>query len=283
MARAVVFIGGTATTPLIWHGSGYDGALIMVSWQLAGDASALLIQLLANPGRDIALAFRPRIRKAFSALLFYRKTLGALALAQIIGSINQQLPITTVMFAFGANSAGWYSLASNLVYMPCKIISSAVGDVYNQRLARLHADGEPVFNLTTRATIWMAVIGLGPFTLIALLAADLLALVSGPEWQGAAYSAAILALGSYMFFISIPASNMALIVHARRYIVCWHVLRMATLVTFGGIAMLGLVSYETWLIFFVSGEIFVYAIEILFGMYFARNADPREVGGEVRA
>lgn len=283
VARATVFIAGTATTPLVWHGSGHGGALVMVSWQLAGDASALLIQLLANPGRDIALAFRPRIRKVFSTLLFYRKTLGALAVAQIIGSINQQLPITIVMFAFGATSAGLYSLASNLVYMPCKIISSAVGDVYNQRLARLHADGEPVFNLTARATIWMAVIGSVPFALIALLAADFLALVSGPDWQGAAYSIAILALGSYMFFISIPASNMALIVHARRYIVCWHVLRMATLGAFGGIAALGLISYEGWLILFVAGEMFVYAIEVLFGMHFARNADSGEAGDEIRA
>lgn len=283
VARAAVFIAGTAATPLVRHGPDAGGALVMVSWQIAGDACALLVQVSAHSRREVALALRPRTRKVFATLIRHRKTLGALALAQVIASVNQQLPITTVMFAFGAGPAGWYSLASNLVYTPCKVISSAVGDVYNQRLSRLHAGGDPVSGPMARATIWMAVIGLAPFAMVGFLASDFLAVVSGPQWQGAAYSAAILALGSYTFFVSIPASNMALIVQARRYIVAWHVLRMTSLVLLASIAMLGPLSYEAWLVLFVASEVLVYGLDIVFEMSFARDADPKDLGDGIRA
>ena len=274
VTRAVIFVSGTALTPLVWTPPAGHGALVMVLWQLAADLGALAIQLWILPWNVHRLVFRPRLRRNLATLRTHRKTIGALALSQIVCSGNQQIPISTIMFAFGATEAGWYSLAGSLVYAPCRVVSAAVSDVFNQRVSRLHAERKPFSWLVLRATIAMAAIGLIPFVLIRELGPLFVSYVAGPQWQSASHSIAMMAIASYMFFISQPASNVALIVEARRYIVLWHLIRMVNFLVIGAAAALGHLSYSSWLALFVAVESVLYLLDTVVPYLFARNAEP---------
>jgi O-antigen/teichoic acid export membrane protein len=275
ISRTVVFATGTVATGLLWRGLGGNGALIMLSWQIAADACALFVQFYANRQAVKLLLLRPRLRRSLTVLMRHRNTLGVLALSQIINSVNQQIPISTVALAFGAVPAGWYSLAIQFVYAPCNIVTLAVSDVANQRLARRHAERRPFSNLVLRTTFGMAAAGAVPFTLVALLGPMLLPVVLGPQWLGASQSVSILVVASYFWFVAAPAENVALIVEARRYILLWYTLRMGCLVGLGAAALFGLISYSVWLVLIVAGDAALYLLTMVSAVAFARVAESR--------
>jgi O-antigen/teichoic acid export membrane protein len=270
-----VFVSGTVATGLAWSGLGGNGALIMLGWQVTADASALLVQMGANRQVTKLVLLRPRLRRSLAALMRHRRTLGTLAFSQIINSVNQQLPLSTVTLAFGAVYAGWYSLASQFVFVPCTIVTLAVSDVANQRFARLHAERRPFSHLVLRTTLGMAAVGAVPFAAIFLLAPKLLPVVLGSQWLGASQSVSVLALAAYLWFIAAPAANVALIVEARRYIMLWYMLKMASLVGLGTAALLGLITYHIWLALMVVGEALLRVFEAVAGYIFARAAESR--------
>jgi O-antigen/teichoic acid export membrane protein len=247
----------------------------MILWQTVADASALLVQIGASGPTARLVLCRPRLRKSLTVLMTHRKTLGALALSQIINSANMQIPISTVTFAFGALQAGWFSLANQFVSGPCTIITSAVRDVANQRLARLHAEGRPFSHLVLRTTLGIALAGIVPFAAIILLGPKLLPLLLGPSWLGASQSVSLLAVASYLWFVVAPADTVALIVEARGYIVLWYSLKMAILVGFGAAALSGWISYHVWLILVVAGDAVLYVLAGVAGFLFARAAESR--------
>jgi O-antigen/teichoic acid export membrane protein len=275
ISRAVMFAAGMVATGFYWRELGGHGALIMMSWQIAADACALLVQIGANRKVARLVIFRPQLRKSLATLMTYRKTLSALVLEEIISAVNQQLPISTVTLAFGAVHAGWYALASQFVSVPGSVVALAVGDVANQRLSRLNAARRPFSHLVLRATIGMAAIGIVPFASIALLGPKLLPLVLGPSWLGASQSVSLLAVASYLWFTVAPADRVALIVQARRYIVLWQMLKLAKLAGCGAVALVGWVPYSTWLVLIVAGDVLLYLLTAVSAYIFARNAESR--------
>jgi O-antigen/teichoic acid export membrane protein len=260
ISRATVFVTDTVATGLAWTGLGGHGALIMILWQIMADTSGMAVQIGANGQMARLVLFRPRLRKSLSVLMTYRKTVGTLALSQIINSINHQIPISTVTLAFGARQAGWFSLASRFVSAPSTIVTVSVRSVANQRFARLHAEASPFSHLVLRTTLGMALAGIVPFAAIILLGPKLIPFVLGPAWIGASESVSFLAVASYLWFIVAPAETVALIVEARGYIMLWFTLKMAILVGFGAAALCGWISYHVWLVLVVGGDVFLYIL-----------------------
>jgi len=281
VARAVVFAVGILGTASVGGGASRRGAIIMLSWQVLADATALVVQLRASQQTARLIIRRPRLRESYVVLLRLRKTIGALAVSEVLRSINQQLPIATVALGFGATPAGWYSLAAAFVSVPASIIALAVGDVANQRLSRLHAAGKPIAHLVLRTTIAMAAAGLLPFAAIGLFAPGLLPVVMGAKWSGASDTVAIIAVASYLWFVTEPATNVPLIVGARRYIMLWHALRMVNWVGFGAAAACGLLTYNGWIVLTVAGRSLVYGLELVLGFVLARTADNGKSAPEI--
>jgi len=273
--RAVVFVAGIIGTAVIWQGMHGHGAIVMLSWQIAADACALAVQLRANRRVMRLMVLRPRVRQSFVILARHKKTVSALALSELIRSANQQLPLATVTLAFGAVPAGWYSLATAFVSVPGSVVALAVGDVVNQRLSRLHAGGRPIAHLVLRTVIGMAAVGLVPFAAISLLAPALLPVLLGHKWSDASRTVSIIAIASYLWFVTEPATNVPLIIGAKRYIILWHALRMANWISFGIAALAGLTTYTGWLWLTVAGSSLIYALESALGFFIARSADRR--------
>jgi O-antigen/teichoic acid export membrane protein len=273
ISRATVFVTGTVATGLAWTELGGRGALIMILWQIVADAAALLVQIGANNQTARLILFRPRLRKSLSVLMTYRKTVGTLALSQIINSINHQIPISTVTLAFGALQAGWFSLASQFVSAPSSVVTVSVRAVTNQRFARLHAEASPFSHLVLQTTLGIALAGIVPFAAIIFLGPRLLSLILGPSWIGASQSVSLLAVAAYLWFIVAPAETVALIVEARGYIILWYSLKMAILAGLGAAALCGWMSYQVWLVLVVAGDVFLYILTAVSGYLFARRAE----------
>ncbi|MBV9251380.1 MAG: oligosaccharide flippase family protein, partial [Acetobacteraceae bacterium] len=164
ISRAAVFAAGTVATGLLWRLPYVGGAMVILAWQAVGDAGALLVQAWASPTIVRLVLLRPRLRRSFTVLKTYRKTLGVLTVAELISALNQQLQVSTVIFFFGATAGGWFSLARALVYVPCSVIAVAVMDVTNQRLSRYYAESKPFASVVLQSTLWMAALGIVPFS-----------------------------------------------------------------------------------------------------------------------
>jgi O-antigen/teichoic acid export membrane protein len=272
-ARSVVFLGGAIATALWWRGSFALGALPMLLWQIAGDLTALLLQTWGNRA-VIRLKLRhPRLRRAFLTVRSQGRLLGALGASQVICSINQQIPISAVAFAFGRTQAGLYSLAVGLVAVPCSVVAAAVADVVNQRLARLYAERRPFSHLLARTMGTMALVGIGPFVAITVLGPMVLPVLVGPQWINAGPAISILGVSSYLFFVEASAGHVAVIVRARRYILIWQALRFCSLAACSAVAALQLVSFSGFLILFVAGDCCLYLLEMVLVYRFVRRAE----------
>jgi O-antigen/teichoic acid export membrane protein len=149
-------------------------------------------------------------------------------------------------------------------------------------LSRLYAEGKPIAYLVLRLTVGMALVGVVPFGAMFLLAPMLLPLLGGPQWEGASQSVSLLTLASYFFFIVAPASNVALIVGARRYMILWHALRLGSLVVIGAVAGLGWISYSEWLVLTVSSDLLLYTFNGVTSFALALPAESKSQGNGVR-
>jgi O-antigen/teichoic acid export membrane protein len=273
LARTVVFLGGAIATALWWRGSILTGALPMLLWQIAGDLVGLLLQSWAN-GSVIRLKLkRPRLRRALLTVRNQGRFLGALGASQVICSINQQIPISAVAFAFGRAQAGLYTLAIGLVAVPCSVVATAVADVVNQRLARLYAERRPFSHLLAKTMGIMALIGIGPFLAIALLSPVVLPVLMGSRWVNAGPAITILSVASYLFFVEASAGHVAVIVRAQRYILVWQALRFGSLSFSAALAALKVVSFTGFLIVLVAGDCSLYLLEMIMVYRFVRRAE----------
>lgn len=275
ISRSVAFAAGTIATGLFWTGLGGHGAVIMISWAIAADTCALLVQIGSNRRVAKLIALRPRPRSSLAALMTRGRTIGTVAFSHVISSINQQIPISTVTFAFGTAYAGWYSLAAQFVVSPSTILTSAVSDVANQRFSRFHAERRPFSHLVLRATLGMTAVGALPFAAIIFLGPTVLPILFGSQWLEASQSVSVLGVATYLWFIHGPAGTVALIVDARRYILLWHTLRMTSLAGFGAAALSGLISYQTWLVLAVAGDALLYLLDAIVEYRFAHAAEVR--------
>jgi len=271
--RAGVFVIGIIGTAAIGSGPGSHGAIVLLAWQVAADACSLVVQARANWTVARLIVKRPRIGASLRVLLRHKSTLGALAVSEVVRSMNQQIPIATVMVAFGAVPAGWYSMAVAFVSAPARIVALAVADVANQRLSRLHAVGGAVSHLVLRTTVGMAVAGLLPFAALSVLAPTLLPLVMGARWSGASHTVALLAISTYLWFVAEPATSIPIIIQSKRYIVLWPVLRLVNWIGFGVAAVCELTAYDTWIVLTVAGSSLIYIAESVLGFLIARAAD----------
>jgi O-antigen/teichoic acid export membrane protein len=272
--RAVLFAIGTIATAIIWKASEKNGALVMLFCMMIADTCALIVQIWTNSRTVHLVVSRPRVRKSWIVLLKHVKTIGALAASQSLAAVYQQMPISTAALAFGAVPAGWYSLGNVFIAGPSSVITSAVGEVVNQRLSRLFASRKPFSFLVLRIAAMMAGVGLLFFMTLGIVASSrLLPAIFGLQWLDASPTILILLISSYLAFVRSPGSGVALIVDAHWYILIWNALRTVCLAGLGTAAVLGLISYMTWLALMVAVDSIFYIVDILTCFFFARTVE----------
>lgn len=122
----------------------------------------------------------------------------------LINAVSQHLPTLVLAAYFGPAAAGFFALCKQALSMPTNLIGKSVADVYYPRITRAIHDREPVAAMLVKATTALALVGLVPFTAVAVLGPWLFSLVFGEQWHVAGEYARWLALAEYVVFISRP-------------------------------------------------------------------------------
>ena len=115
------------------------------------------------------------------------------------------LPTILLAALFSPVAAGLYAMAQRVIELPGEIIASAVGKVFQQRVAEGAHRGESLRRLIVRATLGLSGIVLIPSVLIAIIGPAAFALVFGPEWRGAGEYARWLGLWLFFGFAGRPS------------------------------------------------------------------------------
>ena len=122
----------------------------------------------------------------------------------LINAVSQHLPTLVLAAYFGPAAAGFFALCKQALTMPTNLIGKSVADVYYPRISRAIHDREPVAAMLLKATAALGLVGLVPFSLVAVFGPWLFALVFGEQWHVAGEYARWLALAEYVIFVSRP-------------------------------------------------------------------------------
>ncbi len=122
----------------------------------------------------------------------------------LINAVSQHLPTLVLAAYFGPAAAGFFALCRQALTMPTNLIGKSVADVYYPRISRAIHDREPVAAMLLKATTALGLVGLVPFSLVAIFGPWLFALVFGEQWHVAGEYARWLALAEYVVFVSRP-------------------------------------------------------------------------------
>lgn len=122
----------------------------------------------------------------------------------LINAVSQHLPTLVLAAYFGPAAAGFFALCKQALTMPTNLIGKSVADVYYPRISRAIDNREPVAAMLLKATAALGLVGLVPFSLVAVFGPWLFALVFGEQWHVAGEYARWLALAEYVIFVSRP-------------------------------------------------------------------------------
>lgn len=167
---------------------------------------------------------------AFVGVKPYARLAGSYMLAHGFFAITSTVPVLFIGKHYGSDALGQFSLAMTSLFLPSMLISSAIGQVYFERAAKHHADGQPFFTLWQGTAKNIFLLGIPLYLGTYFLAPWIYPWVFGKAWTTAGAYAQLIAIAAAASFISAPMDKSALIVHAWWYSPVWHGLRAATTV-----------------------------------------------------
>lgn len=124
----------------------------------------------------------------------------------LINALSVHMPTLVLAASFGAVSAGFFALCLQVLSMPSNFIGKAVGSVYYPRITQAIHAAEPVTGLLVRGVAGMVLVGILPFTTLALAGPWLFGLAFGAQWAAAGEYARWLALAEFAGFIAGPCA-----------------------------------------------------------------------------
>jgi PST family polysaccharide transporter len=254
------------TVPLLARG--VVRALVTVALAVAGlDADALVAGLLAGsvawtlalwvlaPGRP-HLCWDPRIVRSMLAY-----GMGAVSL-QLIASVGSKVDVTIIGRALGSRALGVYALAYRIPELVVESVAWNVSAVAFPALSSRHAEDRGGVAGTALGLLrWQAVYALPATAGLALLAGPIVAVLLGPDWDGAAEVLAAIAVAE-AFAISVFPLGDAFRATGRQ--APWIGLQLCSIVLLVGTLLLaaqwglGAVAWAR------AGETAVFAVAVLF-------------------
>ena len=124
---------------------------------------------------------------------------GAIA-GNLLVNINNSIPDLVLGKASGAHDVGIYSRANGLVGIFQQIAGPTIGYNAIPFIARNHHSNLPLAPVMARATSYLTGVAWPAFIFIALFAKEIILLLYGPQWLGAAPIVALIAIQSIVRF-----------------------------------------------------------------------------------
>jgi O-antigen/teichoic acid export membrane protein len=122
----------------------------------------------------------------------------------INNSFSGNLPIFVLTAWFSTAIAGLYSFGFTMIFRPMNLITTALSQVFSQRVISKANDGLPILDDVRRLFIKMVQFSILPFGIVAVFAPAIFRVVFGPEWETAGEYTRILIPWLFMVFLSAP-------------------------------------------------------------------------------
>jgi O-antigen/teichoic acid export membrane protein len=123
----------------------------------------------------------------------------------LINSISQSLPVLMLASFVGPSAAGFYALARTVLSMPTRLIGNSVFSVFYPRFNEAAQNKEDLVGLLMKSTGALAISGILPFGIVALLGPWLFGLIFGDDWVTTGEYARWLSLWLYAAFLNRPS------------------------------------------------------------------------------
>lgn len=125
---------------------------------------------------------------------------------ELLVNIGRSIPIFFLAYIYGNNAVGAFGLANNTLRVPIGVVANSVRQVYLQKAASLHAEGEKISRFMMKNTFALLFIGIIPFGFLMFFAPDLFILVFGKDWLQAGHFTRILSPWLLTLFILPPTT-----------------------------------------------------------------------------
>ena len=205
----------------------------------------------------------------------YRLLAGSMSFSNLLAMITSAAPMIFIAKVYGSDALGQFSLVVSTLYLPSGLLGNAIGQVYYQRAAQRHAQGE-AFDDLWRVTAWqLAKIGVPLYTCIALLSGWAYPFLFGNQWHAAGQYAMLMAVAAGLSFITSPLDRTSLVVKAWWYLPLWHTARAVTTVAVVWTAWRWDWSVLQFLLVLVVQMSIMYLADWLTGRWFAMRRGGR--------
>jgi len=196
------------TTKLAVGFAGYVTGGVLIGSMIFGKAAATLI-LASQIWKNDRTLFRSQIRweKIISGFKRYKKFPIIDIWGGLLNTISWQLPALLLSMYFSPIVLGYYSLCSNVIRMPMRLIGGAIAQVFYQKACDSKNKGNSsviVENVFRR----LVAIGLFPMLFLTIIGEDLFSIVFGARWSEAGLYTQILSPWMFFTFISSPLATL---------------------------------------------------------------------------
>lgn len=189
----------------------------LVWGKLAGDFLAL-IALLFKHIKNQTIHLKEVSRKDIrSNAIKYKDFPKFQSLAQFLNSLSQNVPFFLLTTLYSPEIAGFYMLASRILFVPTALIGRSTREVYYQKASEMFANGESIKNLYVKTTTGLAKLGIVPFILVGIFAQQFFTIFLGPEWLVSGKFAQLVIAWSFLGFINPPTTMTIYILGLQRF------------------------------------------------------------------
>lgn len=151
--------------------------------------------------------------------------------------LKQSGEVFLLSYFYMKEKVGLHSRTLRLLFAPSAMIGSAVGQVFYQRASETYQNGGNLTALLIKVLKMMALIALPVFGMVALFGDDLFAWFLGEPYRMAGYYGRYLAPWLFFNFITMPVSQIPLIVSKQKkaflFSLCGHTLYLSAVVIGG--------------------------------------------------
>ena len=127
-----------------------------------------------------------------------------------------QLPVILLASFFGTAISGLFSLSQRIIAAPGSIVGASVGDVFRQQVSIEYQKNGDCRETFLDLLKLLLLIGIIPFSVLAVFAPFLFSFIFGPEWRIAGEYAQIMILMFFLSFVVSPLSNMFIIAEKQK-------------------------------------------------------------------
>ena len=194
----------------------------------------------------------------------------------ILGTSAEQIPIFIFFTLFDVQEAGFYAMATRVIYLPITLIANSIGEVYRQEIFDAFNEKgsfKDVHYRTLKKTFLIALCIPFLYPILPLAFEFFL----GSKWIPAAEYSQILTISLFFQIIITPLDKSSLLVNATKYIFFWQFLRFILNIFLIFLVLIAEISATYYLYGLVITNISLYIIEALAQLYFANFVHKKEI------